>query len=138
MKEAAISITAIICLTLCFIFACYTMPQASKLFYAIALIIGGLGGFYIGQTINNARRRAIGLEPQPLRHPLHIVAGIIAPLSALESPALPPTLAGAYVVYEIRQSRATNNKDYLDILEFTIPAFATAAVMLVLHFLEVI
>lgn len=138
MKETAISMTAIICLTICFVFASRTMPEASKLFYAIVVIIGGLGGFYIGQAITRARQRAAGLEPQPLRHPLHILAGMIAPLSALVSPALPPTLAGAYVVYEIRQSRATNDKDYLDILEFTVPAFATTAIMIILYFLEVI
>lgn len=137
MKGTAISITAIVCLTIIFVVASVTMPEASKLFWAIIVIIAGLAGYYIPQGINRAKRKALGLEPYPVRHPIHIVAGIIAPLSALVSPALPPTLAGVYVVYEIRQSKATNNKDYLDILEFTVPAFATTAILVIFHFMEV-
>lgn len=137
MKEI-ISITAIICLTIIFIVASVTMPQYSKLFWAIVVAITGLAGYYIPQAVSRARSKALGLKPAPIRHPIHIVAGVIAPLSALVSPALPPTLAGIYVVCEIRQSKATNNKDYLDILEFIVPAFATTAVLLIFYFMGVI
>lgn len=138
MKGTVITITAIVCLTVIFIVTSVTMPQYSKLLWAIVVAIAGLAGYYIPQAVSRARSKALGLEPYPIRHPIHIVAGIIAPLSTLVSPALPPTLAGAYIVYEIRQSKWENDKDYLDILEFIVPAFATAAVLVIFHFMGVI
>jgi len=47
MKETIISVTAIICLTILGVFIAIYIPGASKLLYAIAVIIGGIAGFYI-------------------------------------------------------------------------------------------
>jgi len=60
MKETAISITAIICLTVIFAIASYTMPEASKLFWAIIVIIGGIAGYYIPKAITAIRSRRHG------------------------------------------------------------------------------
>lgn len=138
MKSDLALVTAIVCLTIIFLVASYTMPEFSKLFLTIIIIIGGLAGFYVPQLIDRQRKIARGLKPIQIRHPIHIVAGILVALSAVVSLALPPTLAGLYVVYQIRQSKWEHDKAYLDILDCLVPAFATAGVLITLHFLEVI
>lgn len=60
MKETAISITAIVCLTIIFVVASVTMPEASKLFWGIIVIIGGLAGYYIPRAITAIRSRRHG------------------------------------------------------------------------------
>ncbi len=56
-KNIIVSITAIICLTIIFIVASYTMPEASKLFWGIIVIIGGLAGYYIPKAVIGIRNR---------------------------------------------------------------------------------
>jgi len=47
MKEMVIGITVAVCLTIIFIVASLTMPEFSKLFWTIVVVIAGLAGRYI-------------------------------------------------------------------------------------------
>lgn len=57
MRGTLLSITAIICLTICFIVASYTMPEASKLFWGIVAIIGGIAGYFIPKAITTIKSK---------------------------------------------------------------------------------
>jgi len=57
MKETAIGITAIICLTALGIFMIVYIPEASKALYVIVVAIAGLGGYYIPKAVTAIRSR---------------------------------------------------------------------------------
>lgn len=52
MKETIISVTAIICLTVLGV-----LSKVESVIYPIAVIIGGVAGFYIPRAVNKFRAR---------------------------------------------------------------------------------
>jgi len=60
MKEAAISVTALIALAILGVVISYTQPEASKLLYAIVAAIAGIGGHYIPKAVTAFRSRRHG------------------------------------------------------------------------------
>jgi len=55
MKETVISVVAIVALAVLGVFISYTQPEASKLLYAIAGIIGAIAGVTIPKAITKFR-----------------------------------------------------------------------------------
>ena len=65
-----------------------------------------------------------------LRHPFHLVAGLLSSLSVSVSPVLPVVSTLLFITYQLDEDWHIKDKAYLDILEYMLAFFAGISLML--------